>query len=75
MIPWGAIASVGLKIIDLFFSSAAKKARLKKQMLEFIKRYDRSILDNVKLRKQFEEIMKDIKTSKEEKKRNEKEST
>lgn len=58
MIPWALIGQVVLGLINLLIKRNESKEKLKSQMLEFIKKYDASALDNVKLRKEYEELQK-----------------
>ena len=57
-IPWGLILQVGLKLIDLFLARSAKKEAMKRQMFEFIRQYDSGVMDNVKLKSQYDELLK-----------------
>jgi len=60
VIPWGLILSVGLKLADIFFSRSAKKEAMKKQMFEFVKKYDTGVLNNVKIKKQYDGLLKQM---------------
>jgi len=57
-IPWALIGQVVLGLINMFIKRADRKEELKRQMLEFIKKYDASALDNVKLRQEYADLLK-----------------
>lgn len=48
------LTKLGLPLIDLIFKNAAEKAQRKKQYIEFMRKYDLSILQNQSIRKQYE---------------------
>lgn len=48
------LTKLGLPLIDLLFKNAAEKAQRKKQYIEFMRKYDLSILQNQSIRKQYE---------------------
>jgi hypothetical protein len=56
--PWNLIAEVGLKLINLMITEVARKEAMKRQMLQFIKKFDDSILENAKLRREYDAIIK-----------------
>lgn len=57
--PWSLICDIIFKLIGLSMVKSEKQRKLKKQAFEFISRYDDSISDNITLRKEYEEILKD----------------
>ena len=58
MIPWSLVATVLLKIIDMFLSRSKRKELTKKQMIEFIRKHDERVMDNVKIRQEYDDIIR-----------------
>lgn len=54
--PWSLIATVGLQLIDFFLGQSKKRDAAKKSMLDFVARYDKRILDNARLRTEYDKI-------------------
>jgi hypothetical protein len=57
--PWSLIINVIFKIIDLILSRSQKKNQMKKSMLEFAKKHDEKIMQNVSLKKEYDKILKE----------------
>ena len=57
-IPWSLIATVLLKVIDFILSLSKKKEAAKRQMLDFVRKHDERVMDNVKIRKEYDDIIK-----------------
>lgn len=58
-LPWTLIGTVILKLMDFFFSRHKEKGKMKKQMLEFLKEHDKRILDNARLKREYERLKKE----------------
>ena len=56
--PWGLIATVLLKLIDILLSRSNQKEKTKRDMLDFIKKYDSGVMDNAKLKKEYDAILR-----------------
>lgn len=61
MIPWGIIGQIAMGLIGFFIRNQQKKEQLKRDMLQFLKKHDQSILENAKLRKEHQELLKQLK--------------
>lgn len=51
-------AKVGLSLIDFLIKDKIERDRRKKKMLEFIRRFDESIVEDSRLRGEYDELLK-----------------
>lgn len=58
MIPWAIISQAASGIIGLIVRNRAERARLKKEMFDYIQRYDENLLRNALVRREYEELRK-----------------
>ena len=58
VIPWTLISKVALGVIGFFVRRQERQTKLKRQMLEFIKEHDKSVVENVKLRKEYDQLLR-----------------
>ncbi len=59
--PWGAVIEVACQLISVFISDSARRNKLKLQMYEFAKKYDRDVIDgNDKLRQEYARIKAEL---------------
>lgn len=57
----GYVAPLILNLINYWVKNADKKSKLNKRFLDFIKSKDSELYDSLKMRKEFEDILEQIK--------------
>lgn len=62
--PWGIIVDIAMKIVGLFLDDKAKRDKLKLQMYEFAKQFDKNAIDrNEKLRAEYKRMKDELEKS------------
>ena len=72
MIPWGVIVEGIFRLINLFITNKEQRDKMKKQMFEFIKTHDESVLSNIRLKAEYDELVARSKMNTDEGKKDEK---
>lgn len=60
------VLQFGLPIIDFFLKRAQSKDEMKRKMFEFIEKHSEQILENAKLRKEYQALKDKLKEDKKE---------
>lgn len=59
--PWGAVIEVVCQIIGLVITDQARRNKLKLQMYEFAKKYDKDVIEgNQKLREEYARMREEL---------------
>lgn len=58
------VLKAAVPFIDFFFKRSAKKEEMKRKMFELVEKYNDQVLQNVKLREEYERLKKKAKEEK-----------
>ena len=59
MMIWSLFLKVVLRVLDILLSRYQKKNELKKCMIDYAKKHDEKVLNNLSIRKQYDNILKE----------------
>lgn len=56
--PWATIITVIMKLIDLLLVSKARKDKMRREMFDFVAKWDASLLESLDLRAEYKDLLK-----------------